>query len=176
MRQSSDVGGDDAVRDAPVRVHDLHLLLKLAALAAVAVVAAGWLGYVALVRDAGARPLAYRDVTRELRAQPTLTFVRRFSRSEQLADFVRRSGDRPTPRIDFARNEALLVSAGPRSSTGYELLVAGAREEHGRLFFTVREHTPTRAHPGHARVTYPYRLLVFRRTDKPLYVHWVGRP
>jgi hypothetical protein len=150
--------------------------MKLAGLAAIAVVAAGWLVYTNAWRDSSPQPLRYRDLTARLHAEPTLAFIRRFSRRDQLADFVRRSGTLPPPQIDFGKDEALLVSAGPRSSTGYDLDIVRATEERGRLLFTVRERTPSRAHPGHAQLTYPYRLLVFRRTDKPLYVHWLGRP
>ena len=132
--------------------------------------------YTQLWRDASAEQLTYRDATRQLHAQPTQTFIRRFSRRDQLADFVRRSGTFPLPRVDFARDEALLVSAGPRSSTGYALEVVRAAEERGRLVFDVRERAPRLTDPQQPRLTYPYRLLVFRRTDKPLFVHWLGRP
>jgi PrcB C-terminal len=176
------VGGDAALCDASVRLSDLHLQLsrrlKLAALAAVAVVTSGWLVYDGLWREGDSRALAYRDLTSQLHVQPTFSFVRRFSSGEQLADYVRRTsvGGAPPPRVDFRRDEALLVSAGPRSSTGYALRVVRAVEERGRIVVTVRENAPTLRNPGRPRLTYPYRLLVFARTHKPVYVRWVGRP
>ena len=149
---------------------------KLAGLAAIAAVAGGWLLYTHAWRDTHARPLAYRDLTSELHVQPAGSFVRRFRERGQLDDYVRRAGTLPAPRIDFAREEAVLVSAGPRSSTGYEVSVVKAVRERGRIVLTVRERTPSLADPGRPRVTYPYRLVVFRRTDVPVYVRWLGRP
>jgi PrcB C-terminal len=176
------VGRDAALRDASLRLPDLHLQLsrrlKLAALAALALVVGGWLAYDDLWREGDSRPLAYRDLTAQLHVQPTFSFVRRFTSGEQLADYVRRTavGPAPSPRVDFDRDEALLVSAGPRSSTGYTLRVARAAEERGRIVVTVREDAPTLRNPGRPQLTYPYLLLVFERTRKPVYVRWVGRP
>ena len=152
--------------------------LKLAALAAVAVVGGGWFTYVNLWRDAGSRPLRYHDLTAQLHVEPTLGFARRLRSRAQLADYVRRNsiGGALPPRIDFTRNEALLVAAGPRSSTGYALRVVAAAEERGRIVVTVREDAPTLRNPGRPRLSYPYRLLVFPRTQKPVYVRWLGRP
>jgi hypothetical protein len=152
--------------------------LKLAAVAAVTTFAVGWLAYVNLWRDTDKRPLRYRDLTAQLHVEPTVSFARRLRRSEQLADYLRRSAvaGAPQPRIDFSRDEALLVSAGPRSSTGYVLRVAAAVEERGRIVFTLREDAPTLRDPGRVRLSYPYRLLVFQRTHKPIYVRWLGRP
>jgi hypothetical protein len=141
-------------------------------------VTGGWLLYVHLWRDAGAEPLRYRDVTAQLHVQPVLEFARRFHRAEQLSDYVRRSGARGAhvPRIDWARDDALLVASGPRSSTGYALRVVRATSERGRIVVVVRELTPTLRNPGRAQLTYPYRLLVFHRTAKPVVVEWQGRP
>jgi PrcB C-terminal len=150
--------------------------MKLAGLAAIAAVAAGWLLYVHAWRDSQPRALAYRDLTARLHVQPNASFARRFRERTEIDDYVSRNGAPPAPRIDFARDEAVLVSAGPRSSTGYRVEVASAARERGRIVLTVRERTPSLADPGQPRVTYPYRLLVFRRTDVPVYVHWLNRP
>jgi hypothetical protein len=80
------------------------------------------------------------------------------------------------PAIDFAREEAYLVAAGPRSSTGYELLVVRVRGEGGRIVVTVRERTPELGDPVEARVTYPFRLLALPRSGKPVKLQWLGRP
>jgi hypothetical protein len=175
------VGRHAPVRDAPVRIPDLHLhlrrtlSLKLAGLAGVAVVAAGWLLFVYAWRDARTQPLAYRDLTAQLHVQPNASFARRFRERSQLDEYVSRSGTPPAPRIDFTRDEAVLLSAGPRSSTGYRVEIVNAVRERGRIVLTLRERTPSLADPGQPRVTYPYRLLVFHRTDVPVYVHWLGR-
>jgi hypothetical protein len=149
--------------------------MKLAGLAALAAVAVGWLLYIHLWRNAAPRALAYRDLTAQLHVQPNASFARRFRERSQLEDYVSQNGTPPAPRIDFAHDEALLVSAGPRSSSGYRVEVASAVRERGRIVLTVRERTPSLADPGQPRVTYPYRLLVFKRTDVPVDVHWLNR-
>jgi len=144
----------------------------------VAVVVLGWFAYVELWRDAGGKPLQYRDLTAELRVQPTLSFARRLRRRQQLDDYVRRNGlpGARAPRVDWSRDEALIVSAGPRSSTGYALRVVRATDEHGRIVIVVHEAAPTLRNPARPRLTYPYRFLVFERTSKPIVVQWQGRP
>jgi hypothetical protein len=80
------------------------------------------------------------------------------------------------PPIDFARDEVVLATAGPRSSSGYALRVLEVREERTRVLVRVREQTPSlgrRTRPG---VTYPYRLITIPRTAKRVVVHWEGRP
>jgi hypothetical protein len=80
------------------------------------------------------------------------------------------------PGIDFAHREAVLVAAGPRSSTGYELRVLSVRERGGRLVVTVHERTPSLGESVKPRVTYPFLLLSVPRSDKSLLLKWPGRP
>jgi protease stability complex PrcB-like protein len=80
------------------------------------------------------------------------------------------------PDIDFARHEAYLVAAGPRSSTGYGLRIVRVRDEGDRIVVTVREQTPSLGDPVEARVTYPFRLIALPRSDKPVKLKWLGRP
>jgi protease stability complex PrcB-like protein len=80
------------------------------------------------------------------------------------------------PAIDFTRQQAYLVAAGPRSSTGYELRVVRVRDEGGRIVVTVRERTPRLGDPVRAGVTYPFRLLALPRSSKPVKLKWLGRP
>jgi hypothetical protein len=80
------------------------------------------------------------------------------------------------PSIDWANREAILISAGPRSSTGYVLRIVSVRETAHHVVVTVHEDTPTLGEPVRARVTYPYRLITIARTSKPLFLHWPGRP
>jgi hypothetical protein len=80
------------------------------------------------------------------------------------------------PRIDFSRREVILIAAGPRSSTGYELRILGVRENGDRIVVTVRERTPTLGERVLARVTYPFRLISVPRSDDHLRLKWLGRP
>jgi hypothetical protein len=80
------------------------------------------------------------------------------------------------PPIDFARQSAFLVAAGPRSSTGYELRVVRVEDTGGTTLVVVREQTPSLGDPVDARVTYPFRLLALPRSDKPVKLKWLGRP
>jgi hypothetical protein len=80
------------------------------------------------------------------------------------------------PTIDWTHREAILVSAGPRSSTGYVLRIVSVRETAHHVVVTVHEDTPSLGEPVQAHVTYPFRLITIRRTTKPLFLHWPGRP
>jgi len=80
------------------------------------------------------------------------------------------------PQIDFSRREAILVAAGPRSSTGYDLRILGVRETGSRIVVIVRERTPSLGQPVTAKVTYPFRLITVPRSDKHLRLKWLGRP
>ncbi len=131
-------------------------------------------------RDSGARALPYRDATSQLRGlQPAREADRLLLDERELAYYVRFADPGHVvhlPSIDFTREEAVLVSTGPRSSTGYSIRIVSVVEERGRVVLTLRERTPTLAHPVRATATYPYRLLVFRKIDKPVYIVWQGRP
>ncbi len=80
------------------------------------------------------------------------------------------------PSIDWAHREAILLSAGPRSSTGYVLRIVNVRLTAHHVVVTVHEDTPTLGQPVQARVTYPFRLITIAPTTKPLFLHWPGRP
>lgn len=124
-------------------------MIRATVIAALAAAAAGWVAYVHVWRYGGARPLVYRLAT-----------LRNFEPSE------------PSTRVTtVGRAEHVLITAGPRSSTGYSLVVERAVVERGRISIVVREVDK----PGRAEITYPYRLLVFPKIDKPVHVHWEGR-
>ena len=153
---------------------------KLAALATIVAACGGWIVYSHAWRDSDGRPLPYRDATSQLRGlHPAREADRLFVDPKELAYYVRFADPgyaRPLPRLDFAHEEAVLVTTGPRSSTGYSVRIVSVAEERGRVVVNLRERTPSLRHPGRARVTYPYRLLVFRKIDKPIYIVWQGRP
>jgi hypothetical protein len=118
-------------------------------IAAIAVCAAGWVAYVRVWRHGDAQPLPYHFGT-----------VRNFESAH------------PFSQVTInGREERVLITSGPRSSTGYSLGVERAVVERGRIVIVVRELDK----PGRAEVTYPYRLIVFQKSDKPVHVHWEGR-
>jgi hypothetical protein len=78
--------------------------------------------------------------------------------------------------VDFGRREVVVVSLGPRSSTGYSLGVERVVERRRRIDVYLRERTPSLAAPVAARVTYPYRAIAIARSSKPVYVKLEGRP
>lgn len=128
----------------------------------------------------GGRPLPYRDLTRELGPWEFTHFTARTYRSrESLRRYLRvawpgRKLD--LPPIDFEREEAVLTSVGPRSGDGYDLRVLRVTEERRRIEVVLRERAPTPTSPGRVGLTYPYRLIVFPRSDKRVTIRIEGRP
>jgi hypothetical protein len=78
------------------------------------------------------------------------------------------------PPVDFGRRQVLLVSPGPRSSTGYAVEIISVRERDDELTVTVRERTPSLNDRVESRVTFPYRLLSLP-AGRDVYVDWPGR-
>lgn len=124
-------------------------MIRASVIAVLVVLAAGWIAYVHVWRYGDARPLTYRF--------------------EKVPGF---ETPRAAVRVTHVGNqEHVLITSGPRSSTGYSIEVTRALVERGRISIVVREV----GRPGRARITYPYRLLVFRDLGKPVHVHWEGR-
>jgi len=80
-----------------------------------------------------------------------------------------------TPPIDFAHRKAVLIAAGPRSSTGYDLRVVRVVAERSRVVVVVRELTPSLGDAVRSGVTYPYRLITIPKTAKPTTLDLLGR-
>jgi hypothetical protein len=80
------------------------------------------------------------------------------------------------PSVDFDRDEVVVISLGPRSSTGYSLRVERVVERRREIDVYLRERTPSLGDPVEPRVTYPYRAITIRRSSKPVYVKLQGRP
>jgi hypothetical protein len=124
--------------------------------------------------------VAYTDLTRAAgKLEFTHITVKLFDNRADLVEVVERNNPgRPLrlPRIDFTRQEAFLVAAGPRSSTGYDLRIVRVRDEGDHVLVLVREQTPSLGDPVEARVTYPFRLIALPRQDKPVKLKWLGRP
>jgi protease stability complex PrcB-like protein len=153
----------------------LRLIVVLVALAAVG----GWLVW-RNTRATAHRPIAWRDLTAAL---GPATFPRPYSHAfrhpASLVAALRTAmpgRGRTLPPIDFSRDEAFLVAAGPRSSTGYSLRVVSVVDTGHRVVVRIREVTPGLASRVTAGLTYPHRLIVFPRTREPVRAHWEGRP
>jgi hypothetical protein len=124
-------------------------MIRAAVIAVLIAAAAAWVAYEHVWRYGDAHPLAYRLGT--------------------LLDF---EAAHPLSRVTTrGRQERVLITSGPRSSTGYSLEIERAVVERGRVSIVVREVD----RPGRPRITYPYRLLVFPKIDKPVHIHWEGR-
>lgn len=80
------------------------------------------------------------------------------------------------PPVDYGRREVVVVSLGPRSSTGYSLRVERVVERRREIDVYLRERTPSLGDPVELRVTYPYRAITIERSSKPVYVKLQGRP
>jgi hypothetical protein len=80
------------------------------------------------------------------------------------------------PRVDWSREQVVVISLGPRSSTGYSLRIVRVVERRRGVDVIVREHAPSLGDPVEARVTYPYRAVAIRSTNRPVYVKLQGRP
>ena len=129
-----------------------------------------------LLRGEESRPVAWRDLTAQTGTLRLSDRENRLFREQAaLARYLTQAGARgEPPQIDFSRHQLLLVSPGPRSSTGYEVEVLGVSERGGEITVSVRERTPTLQDRVEARVTHPYRLLSLP-ADKDVAVDWAGR-
>lgn len=139
--------------------------------------AAGWLVWQELWARSGDTPLDWRDVTSSTLAEPQRSQLRVFDSREALLAALREGGRSATvPPVDFGRREAILVAAGPRSSSAYELDVVAVTEERRRIVVSVRERTPSLTEPGTARLVFPFRLITIERRGKDVALDWRGRP
>lgn len=84
----------------------------------------------------------------------------------------------PKRRLEVHRNhdETVLIALGPRSSTGYDLHILRVVERRRSIVVVARERTPGLGERVQPRVTFPYRLIEFRRSDKPVRLELKGRP
>jgi hypothetical protein len=124
-------------------------------------------------------PVPYRDISSQLHGfQPPRLVRQAFKTRSAFVKYVEHESPGVTrlPTIDWSHREAILISAGPRSSTGYVLRIVSVRKTAHHVVVTVHEDTPTLGEPVQARVTYPFKLITIPRTAKPLFLHWPGRP
>jgi PrcB C-terminal len=120
-------------------------------------------------------PVAWRDLSGQAGPLAITGFERRLFRDQgQLDRYLARARARTSPRVDFSNRQVLLVSTGPRSSTGYSIDVLAVEERDGKITVRVQEDSPGLADRVEARVTYPYRLLSLP-AGKEVSVDWLGR-
>ena len=138
-----------------------------------------WLAYTHWWGRGGEQPVAYRDLTRRL---GRVEFTRKVtgvyhSRGafQRLLDATMPGRAPKAPPLDFSRDEVVIVSLGPRSSSGYSLRVVKLVERRRGIYLTLRERTPTLGEPVDAHVTYPYRAIAIHGSAKPVYVKLQGR-
>jgi hypothetical protein len=146
----------------------------------VVVAAAGWLAYAQWWGQGGKHELAWRDLNGRLgRVEFTrkVTAVYRSRASfARLLDATMPGRAPQPPRVDWTRDEVVVIALGPRSSTGYSLRIVRVVERRRGIDVYAREQTPSLGDPVTARVTYPYRALAIRRSDKRVSVKLQGRP
>jgi hypothetical protein len=149
-------------------------------LALVALAAAGWLLYAQWWGHGGAHALAWRNLNSRLgRVEFTRKVTGVYHSRAPFARLLEATmpGRAPQPpRVDFGKQEVVVVSLGPRSSSGYALRVERVVERRRGIDVYLREQTPSLGDPVDPRVTYPYRAIAIARSTKPVYVKLQGRP
>jgi hypothetical protein len=146
----------------------------------VALAAAGWLLYTQWWGHGDAHEVAWRDLNPGLgRVEFTRKVSAVYHSRPPLTRLLEATmpGRAPLlPALDFGRREVVVVSLGPRSSTGYSLRVERVVERRRGIDVYLRERTPSLRDPVKPRVTYPYRAIAIARSSKPIYVKLQGRP
>jgi PrcB C-terminal len=107
-------------------------------------------------------------------ARPTISVVHDSEKLRKLFEVALLPPRPKSPRIDFADHDAVVITVGPRSSTGYSLRVVRVTRS-GNLDILVRERTPRLGEKVTPAITYPYLLLVVPKLDKHVSVHYAGR-
>jgi protease stability complex PrcB-like protein len=141
--------------------------------------AGGWLLYTQ-VWTGKAEPVAWHDLTPQLgRVEFTRKVTGVYRSRQRLATLLEATmpGRAPEPpRLDWSREQVVLIALGPRSSTGYSLRILRIVERRREITVYAREETPSLGDPVMASVTYPYRALALPRTSKSVSVKLEGRP
>ncbi len=120
-------------------------------------------------------PVAWRDLSPQVGPLALDHSQRRlFRERSKLVTFLRHSHARAVPNVDYSASQLLLISPGPRSSSGYAVQLLSVRGQDGRITVRVREKTPALDERGDPHVASPYRLIDLP-AGKDVYVDWVGR-
>jgi hypothetical protein len=145
-----------------------HRLRVLVAVALAGFVSA-WLAYVHVYVPSGGQPIRWQTTGIGRLQLPRAETEVFHSRDEWLRYLGELDVAVGAPYVDFARDDAVLLALGPRSSTGSWIEVVSVEEQRGRVLLVARERY-TRGRP--AIVTYPSRLVLLRATGKPIAVDW----
>ncbi len=125
------------------------------------------------------RPLAWQDLSARVPpgkwAQPTISIARDQAKLDKVFAAATYGRHPRPPHIDFVHREAVLVAAGPRSSTGYSLHVESVTQRGNSIDVVVRERTPSLHDHVSARLTYPLLLLTIPTSQKHVHVQYAGR-
>ena len=136
-------------------------------------------GYFATTGGGTRRPVAWHDISASVApavwARPTISVVHDQKKLDKLFA-VATFGQHPKPpRIDFSRNEAIMVTTGPRSSTGYSLEIESVTTKGGSIDVLIREVTPSLSDKVTPRLTYPFLLITLQKSHKHVHVKYAGR-
>jgi hypothetical protein len=119
-------------------------------------------------------PVAWSDLSAEVGPLTMTRETKRVFREPQPFGAHLRGAGGTVPAVDFERRQVLLISPGPRSSTGYAVEVVEVSERGSTLTVALREQAPRVADRVEPRVTFPYRLISLP-AGKDVYVEWRGR-
>jgi hypothetical protein len=108
-------------------------------------------------------------------ARPTISIARDRAKLAKVFEAATYGRHPRPPQIDFDRLEAVLVAAGPRSSTGYSLHVESVIQHGDSVDVTVRERTPSLRNHVVARLTYPLLLVTIPTSHRHVHVKYAGR-
>jgi PrcB C-terminal len=125
-------------------------------------------------------PVAWRDVTHsfgrlEYVHKSLGVYHSRGSFERAIAQVMPGRAPRP-PRLNWNRDQVVVIALGPRSSTGYSLRIQRVVERRRGIYIYGRELAPSLGESVTAKVTYPYRVLAMHGSAKPVYVKLAGRP
>jgi PrcB C-terminal len=136
-------------------------------------------GYFATKGGGTRQPLAWRDISSEVApavwARPTVSVIHDQEKLDKLFVVATFGAHPKPPQIDFSRREAILVTTGPRSSTGYSLEVESVTTTGGTIDIVVREVTPSLSDKVTPRLTYPLLLITLAKSSKRVHVKYAGR-
>jgi len=136
-------------------------------------------GYFATSGVGKRTPLAWLDITAQVApaqwARPTISIVHDQAKLDKLFQVATFGSNPKTPAVDFAHREVVLVTTGPRSSTGYSLHVESVTERGGTIDVLVRERTPSLGEQVTPRLTYPLLLITLPESKNHVHVRYAGR-